>query len=293
MRTISSKIMIAMLLVSVVLVSSLSYIALTVSRDALTLEVEEKLTRQARNSSDEIEKIVVKIESITESMAAHVATTVDMGKLSLNNGEEDQYVEEYFSVMDGSVIRYAEMLDHNIDAYVVLAPEYSSTVLYQSVIVLGDDGNYVVLEDKLPNDYVADASDPALAWYHGPKDMGRGVWSDPYTDEFIGADLITFSTPIMKGGKFIGVAGVDLTFDVFTNIVNEIEVYDSGYAFMFDKSYNYLVHPTLTVEDNLRTINDGQYTFMADQMDTDPNSYIYYTFQGADKILGYSMISNG
>jgi len=285
--------MIAMLLVSVVLVASLSYFSLTVSRDTLKMEVEEKLTRQALNSSDEIEKIVVKIESITDSMAAQIGTTVDTNLLNRNNASEDSYVKDYFDTVNKSVIRYAEMLDHNIDAYVVLDPSFSDTVLYQSIIVLGDDGTYDLLGEDLPKDYVADETDPALAWFHGPKNAGKGVWSDPYTDDVIGADLITYSTPIIQDGKFIGVAGVDLTFDVFKNIINEIQVYDTGYAFMFDKDYNYLVHPTLTVEDNLRTLADGIYTHMAETMDGSDNGHIYYEFQGAEKILGFSRISNG
>ncbi len=293
MKSISSKIMIAMLAVSVVLVASLSYFALDISRDALKAEVEDKLVRQARNSSDEIEKIVVKIESITESMALQVGSTVDVNMLKRNNMDEDAYIKEYINNLNASVLDYAELLDFNIDAYVVLAPEYSNEFLYQSVIVLDENNNYIILPDQLPNDYIADENDPAVAWYHGPLKANKGVWSEPYTDDFIGAELITYSTPIMKDGKFIGVAGVDLTFDVFRGIVNEIQVYDTGYAFMFDKNYNYLVHPTLTVEENLRTINGGAYTFMADQIDDVPNSYIYYEFENAEKILGYSRISNG
>jgi methyl-accepting chemotaxis protein len=277
------KIMSATLILSIVIIASLSFITLNVSKDALTEEVEDKLTRQAKNAGDEIEKVLLKAESIVESMAITVSESVDYNKLMQANN--DTYMNAYTATLDNQVIGYAEALDHNIDAYVVFSPDYSTANLWQALVILDGD-NYIAFPEELPNEYLIDPDEPSVQWFFGPYNAEEGIWSEPYEDPTIGANLITYSTPIYVDGNFVGVAGVDITFDVFNEIVNSIEVYENGYAFMFDDSLNYLIHPSLTVEENLRTLSDGAYTDMADTIESMPYGHVYYDFNGDNKILG-------
>lgn len=284
------KIISATLALSIIIITSLSIITLNVSKNALTVEVEEKLTRQAKNAGDEVEKVLLKAENIVNTMAITVSESIDYNKLtSLNN---DVYMKNYTNELTKQVIGYAGQLDHNIDAYVVFSPDFSKANLWQSLVLLDGDG-YIAFPDVLPNEYLMDENDPVVQWYFGPYNAGKGIWSQPYEDPTIGANLITYSTPIYVDGNFIGVAGVDITFDVFTEIVNSIKVYENGYAFMFDEALNYLIHPSLTIEDNLRTLGDGVYNDMADTIESQSNGHVYYEFQGDEKVLGYSRISNG
>jgi sigma-B regulation protein RsbU (phosphoserine phosphatase) len=53
--------------------------------------------------------------------------------------------------------------------------------------------------------------DPAFTWYRRPKELRRGVWSEPYFDEGAGGILMsTFSAPFHRGDSFGGVATVDI-----------------------------------------------------------------------------------
>ena len=294
MQSIRMKIMVALVTVSIVLGALLSYMSLSVSKDTIQSEVQDKLSRQAQNSADEIEKIISRIESIAQSLAISVSTTINIDSLALNNETEDIYVQSYLNMLDDMVIEYASLLEHNYSAYVVLKPELSNTYVYQSLAYLDDSGkNYEIIKDKLPVEFLADSKNPETQWYYAPVNTQKGVWSQPYEDVFRGGKVITYSTPIIYNSEIIGIAAVDLNFEVFSEIVNSIKVYDTGYAFMLDDRYNYLVHPVLPIEDNLGTVKNGSYKFMVEEMNKNQRGILYYTFGGVEKILGYADISNG
>lgn len=294
MKSIRLKIILAMLAVSIVLAAGLGVTSFIISREALTTEVEDKLEIQAEAAATEIQKIMIEIEAYTDAMAMTVAGSVNAGKMKLNNEDEATYMADYLGQLDTTVTQYAYLLQNNIDAYVVFAPEFSESNLYTSTIVLNDDGvTYDKLEEPLPNSVLEDASDPAFNWYFGPVLAGEGIWSDVYFDDIIGYELITYSTPIVAGGKIIGVAGVDLTFDVFSNIVNELEVYETGYAYLLDGNQSVLVHPNYNQGEDFRQVSNGQMAMMTDRMLEVPSGIVYHNLDGVRGISGYKTLQNG
>ena len=294
MNSIRAKIILAMMVISLIITVSLGSTSLLISRNSLTTEVETKLVIQSEAAADSIEKLMIEIESYTDALAMTAAGSINQGKMLLNNEDEQTYMEDYLDQLDDTVTQYAYLLENNVDAYVVLGPQYSDVNLYNSTIVLNDDGaTYDKLEEPLPNEALADPDSPDSAWYYGPVEAGEGVWSDVYTDEYIGGDLITYSTPIIADGKIIGVAGVDLTFEVFSNIITDIEVYDTGYAFLIDDDYKVLVHPSVTQGEDMRESAGGSMKAVAETMKSQPSGFVYYDFQGEDKLNGYASLHNG
>ncbi|WP_240840486.1 methyl-accepting chemotaxis protein [Acidaminobacter sp. JC074] len=292
MKSISFKIISAMLIIILILTGILSFVTYRITKSSISLEVEEKLVRQAQNTADDIELLLTKTESITDALADVVETSIDMDQFELSKPNQAAYAKDYLEYLNPIVIEFAEHLDYNIDAYVVFSPDYSKRILNQS-LVIEDGGSYVLLDAPLENDYVADENDPASQWFHGPKQAGKGIWSEPYEDPTIGGNLITYSTPIYVDGTFIGVVGVDIVFEVFSSMITDIRILDSGYAFLFDSDYNYLVHKDLTPDQNLTTIANGEFAYMKDIFDSSEQGHIYYTFNGEDKIQGFAHISNG
>ena len=57
-------------------------------------------------------------------------------------------------------------------------------------------------------------------------------------------------------------------------------------------SYNYLVHPTLKPEENLKSTESGKYLYMVDIFEASKTGIIEYDFFGVDKLMGFSHLSN-
>ena len=71
-------------------------------------------------------------------------------------------------------------------------------------------------------------------YYTQPKQAKKPTVIEPYLYE--GALLASYVTPIMRDGRFVGIAGDDATLSDLDRDVREIHVLDSGYAFAVSNS---------------------------------------------------------
>ena len=66
-------------------------------------------------------------------------------------------------------------------------------------------------------------------WYRAAKDSPQGRWCEPYIGE--GGDrtpMVTFSAPIHRDGRFVGVVAADLAMDYFRDLRSSIDRLDLG-----------------------------------------------------------------
>ena len=85
-------------------------------------------------------------------------------------------------------------------------------------------------------------------WYRIPAEENRKIWSEPYYDEGGGNVLMTtFSVPIYKSyadtGSFMGVLTADVSLQWLNELLSNIKIYDSAYAFLISSSGRILSHP--------------------------------------------------
>jgi GAF domain-containing protein/HAMP domain-containing protein len=78
----------------------------------------------------------------------------------------------------------------------------------------------------------------------------QAVWSDPYLDAALNGLVITSSTPIYdENGSFRGVTAMDIQLNHITEIVTNIQVGDTGYAFLIDRSKRLIAMPAAGYQD--------------------------------------------
>ncbi len=90
-----------------------------------------------------------------------------------------------------------------------------------------------------------------MDWFQIPSMLSEPYWSEPYYDEGAGNILMaTYSAPFycIRSGKrqLAGIATVDIELDWLTNMVNEIKIFESGYAFMISRNGVAITHPDRT-----------------------------------------------
>lgn len=88
------------------------------------------------------------------------------------------------------------------------------------------------------------------AWYTQAKNSlykkTKVVWSEPYNDAAQQGLIVTSSIPIYDNNEtFHGVIGADVKIDAITNQVLNIQIGETGYAFLSDTLGNILVMPEL------------------------------------------------
>ena len=140
-----------------------------------------------------------------------------------------------------------------------------------------------------PDDYTH------VGWYYTPLDAGRQTWLMPYMNENLDEKMISCAIPVYKSGTFIGVAGMDISFETLVNQVKEIRLFDTGYACLASKDGEILYRP---YEDPDGTDDDASPELAPvanylKTMNSSGESAIPYTYKGVEKEMAFTSLANG
>ena len=83
-------------------------------------------------------------------------------------------------------------------------------------------------------------------WYYTPVKRGRPTWVGPYSAHFLGEmQICSYVVPIYKSGALIGVLGMDISVETITEQVEDIRVYETGFAALFSDDHRVIYHPEM------------------------------------------------
>jgi methyl-accepting chemotaxis protein len=94
-------------------------------------------------------------------------------------------------------------------------------------------------------DYQSETLGGPSDFYLLPKKSGKEVIMNPYTYAVDGKPTLITSVvvPILHGGKFLGVAGVDLSLEQIEREVSKIRPFETGQAFLVSNNAAFVSHP--------------------------------------------------
>lgn len=73
-------------------------------------------------------------------------------------------------------------------------------------------------------------------YYTEPKATGKPVLSEPYEDPDIKVMMTTVAYPVIRDGKFVGLAGIDLGLRKLREVADAVHPYDEGYMTIYSNS---------------------------------------------------------
>ena len=128
----------------------------------------------------------------------------------------------------------------------------------------------------------------SLVWFTVPKATGNPIWLPPYITDNLDARVISYNVPIYWKGQFIGVIGIEIDYSTMAEQVNNIQLYDNGYAFINDAEGNIIYHPHMDIAtltgDNKPKVPEG---LLSD------SAFIKYNYNGVEKQAVWKPLSNG
>ena len=84
-------------------------------------------------------------------------------------------------------------------------------------------------------------------WFTQPVNSGTGKWSKPYIDRDVHTLMVSYSAPIRRKGRVVGVADVDLDLDSLLKRLHFLKPGGDGTAYMVNRKGRILAHPDLKV----------------------------------------------
>ena len=128
----------------------------------------------------------------------------------------------------------------------------------------------------------------SLVWFTVPKAYGDSIWLPPYVTDNLDVYVLSYNVPVYQGETFIGVIGIELDYNLIAEPVDNITLFENGYAFINDTEGNIIYSPRMTMEeltsDTKPKVPDG---LLSDK------EYVSYNYNGVDKQAVWLPLSNG
>ncbi|MCM1988957.1 methyl-accepting chemotaxis protein [Oceanirhabdus seepicola] len=283
-RKISTKISVTITLMIIISCLALSIINVNHTGDILESDALEQLELLSESKSNEFDVLLESAESSLKSLNSLINATFDLEKFK----SDPNYVATYDEMLSNVV---KENLKNNdvISLYIVFNPDligFTHDVDYST-----KNGSLVrapmfTMKDFDPNSGMTD-------WYYAAKNAKKPLWLKPYFWEDFNRDIISYEIPVYEGDTLIAVLGTSFDFNIFRNEINNIKVYEKGYAFLLDENYDVLVHPNFDMGESLDKVLNGDLKFLTDKMREKESDTIKYKYHGEDKILSFTRVANG
>ncbi len=82
-----------------------------------------------------------------------------------------------------------------------------------------------------------------VGWYYEPIENGATTWIEPYYNENLQKEMISCVTPFYKDDVLVGVVGMDIDFATLVDDLEELRIFDNGYAFLCSAAGKVYYHP--------------------------------------------------
>lgn len=207
--------------------------------------------------------------------------------------KDQDYLESYTKTLESITLNAANNTEGAVSVYVRYNPKlWSSTAgLFWGKTKI--NGSF----QKLPiTDLLAYSPDDMerVGWYYVPIKNGKATWLSPYMNQNINIHMISYVIPIYKDNITIGIVGMDIDFDVITQGVEAMKIYDSGYAFLIDDNAQVMYHRDFDIYTDLKAVDDNL-IYLSDMMQKDDETHtlISYYWNNEEKQIAFKKLSNG
>ena len=290
MKSIKTKIIVTVILCSLVSTFICGVISIVNSVSTSYEDSQQEMQLKCVSQSDEIDTMM---QNVSQSVEMVYSIAVAKLEHAASFRTSRDYVDTYTEQMLPILMQSAQNTKGALTAYIRYNPEFTEPT---SGLFLTRDNSDSEFESVTPTDFsMYDPSDVEhVGWYYIPVQNGKETWMEPYLNSNIGVYMISYVIPIEVDGESIGIIGMDIDFSEFTNTIDSLSIFDSGYGFLANDSGEVMYHKDLEIGSNLVDADSGlQAVVDALGNGQTEETAVSYTYQGKDKIMYYRTLENG
>ena len=290
MKSIKTKIIVTVILCSLVSTFICGAISIVNSVSTSYEDSQQEMQLKCVSQSDELDTMMQNVSQSVE-MVYSIAVAKLEHVASFRTSRD--YVDTYTKQMLPILMQSAQNTKGALTAYIRYNPEFTEPT---SGLFLTRDNSDSEFESVTPTDFsMYDPSDVEhVGWYYIPVQNGKETWMEPYLNSNIGVYMISYVIPIEVDGESIGIIGMDIDFSEFTDTIDSLSIFDSGYGFLVNESGKVMYHKDLEIGSNLADADSGlQSVVDALGNEQTEETAVSYTYQGKDKVMYYKTLENG
>ena len=222
MRSIKSRFLILVISGMLVLASVISIVSVLYIRNIINNDADVITESVAKAEMLKLNQKLRDTEYSVQSMKNYVESTIgDAYKIQV-----DTYRNSYSSTAQETFDAIANGENGLLSYFFVYSADIAKTM---DGFFLGRQTTISEFE-ILPFEGLGDWE--TTEWINTAKKSGAPVWLAPYEEPTLHKMVISYIVPVFKGHQLIGLVGADLDFSVLTDMVENISVYDNGFAYL-------------------------------------------------------------
>ena len=290
MKSIKTKIIVTVILCSLVSTFICGAISIVNSVSTSYEDSQQEMQLKCVSQSDELDTMM---QNVSQSVEMVYSIAVAKLEHAASFRTSRDYVDTYTKQMLPILMQSAQNTKGALTAYIRYNPEFTEPT---SGLFLTRNNSDSEFESVTPTDFsMYDPSDVEhVGWYYIPVQNGKETWMEPYLNSNIGVYMISYVIPIEVDGESIGIIGMDIDFSEFTNTIDSLSIFDSGYGFLANDSGEVMYHKDLEIGSNLADADSGlQAVVDALGNGQTEETAVSYTYQGKDKVMYYRTLENG
>ncbi len=290
MKSIKTKIIVTVILCSLVSTFICGAISIVNSVSTSYEDSQQEMQLKCVSQSDELDTMM---QNVSQSVEMVYSIAVAKLEHAASFRTSKDYVDTYTKQMLPILMQSAQNTKGALTAYIRYNPEFTEPT---SGLFLTRDNSDSEFESVTPTDFsMYDPSDVEhVGWYYIPVQNGKETWMEPYLNSNIGVYMISYVIPIEVDGESIGIIGMDIDFSEFTDTIDSLSIFDSGYGFLVNESGKVMYHKDLEIGSNLADADSGlQSVVDALGNEQTEETAVSYTYQGKDKVMYYKTLENG
>ncbi len=278
MKKISNIIFIAIVACVAIATISTKELSMNMAKSEIQKESTEKLAAISGEYASQMNTTMVKYETTIEGIANFVSSTYDKSKLN-DAAFTAAYIDNMDEYMEEAILGKEDMQG----IYLFMNPEKMGEA--QGVWFDGGDR----IEMDLAYEYQCYLTkDSSWDFYFDAVDLGEAEWTEPYVEEATGMTVISYIEPIYEGDTLLGVAGMDMDFSLFQNIVNSITLYDTGRAFLLDEYNGFVIDQVYSYDED---ISDAGYQNLIRALDESSSGIVKEKIDKNTYYMGFSKMN--
>ncbi len=263
------------------------------SVDQYLNSVEQSVDMIARYASDELDIIAL----VEGGVIGSDGTGNSLGRTSWNTPQQrelDQYLQTYGSRIEEVFGSLANHTNGVISYYYRINQELTNEVPSQGFLYSKGDGHSFV-KVQVTDISLYEPDDVAhVGWYYIPLSHGRPTWMIPYYNDNLGVKMFSYVCPIYKAGTFIGVIGMDISYQTLVSQLQDAQLFQGGFASLIDENGTIIYHPNVPSGSSLEELEldvDDRTALHFEQAESD--QLITYTSNGTKRKAAFTTLTNG
>lgn len=282
MKKISTKVMFSILFCCIVTSIIITTTSTIKSKSLFKEQATSNMELLSKTNANSIDEVLNKTMNYANSIDLLVSNVFDESKLDKN----DKYITDFTNMLDPYIKNIAKDYNDALGVALIINPELTDKA-HQIIYERDTLGGPLVKKNKFTKDQFKPDS-PDMQWYYNPVNSKSPIWSDAHTDAHSSNMRMSYTMPIYSNNKLIGVIAIDLFFDKFKEMIDNVKVFDDGYAFLTNKDLNFIVNKNAKPGESLKNtlgvdLKIGDKTTGREEVKAN----------GKKAILSYTKLTNG